>query len=276
VELTGVDTGSLTNREKHEWSSAVRELLAPCPDQAVSLAQCVNESRACKACTPAARFLIKQVQKGKTRTQLEAAYKRRFAADQVKEIPLAGSPSRGPEDAAITLVEFADFECGGCGKAYPRLEKMFERYPGQMRFVFKNYPLSAHKHAEKAARAALAAAKQGKFWEMHHKLFELQPQPPDEAATEKIARELGLDMKKFAADAASEAVADEVMRDRKQGDAVDLKSTPLIFINGRHYDLDYFDFAEDLEDWIQLEIELKTGKKPQPKAAKDERPAPQK
>jgi protein-disulfide isomerase len=274
VDLQGVDTSSLTAREKHDWSSAVSELLAPCPDQPVSIAQCVKESRPCKACNPAARFLAKQVRKGKTRSQMDAAFKKRFAPDQVKEIPLAGSPTRGPDDAPVTIVEFADFECPGCGKAYPLIERLLKRFPGQIRFVFKNYPLSIHKHSEKAARAGLAAAKQGKFWEMHHKLFELQPNPPDDAAIERAARELGLDMKKFAEDLASEAVADEVARDRKQGDALDLESTPLIYIDGRHFDLDMFDFGEDLDEWIELEIEMKTGKKVEPVSVKDDEPAP--
>ena len=277
VELPGVDTAQLTTREKHDWSGAVTELLAPCPDQAVSLAQCVKESRACKACGPAAKFLAKHVRRGKTRAQLDAAYKKRFAADQVREIPTTGSPSKGPDDAAITIVEFADFECPGCGKAYPILEKLLAKYPSHSRLVFKNYPLSIHKHAEKAARAALAAGRQSKFWEMHGKLFEMQPNPPDDTALEKLAKELGLDLKKFNEDLASEAIADEVSRDRKHADAVKLESTPLIFINGRHYDLDHFDFTEDLDDWISLELELKTGKAVEPKAVKDDdapKPAP--
>ena len=270
VELPGVSTGELTSREKHDWSGAVSELLAPCADQAVSLAQCVKEARPCKPCTPAAQFLAKHVRKGKTRAQLDAAYKKRFAADQVKEIPIAGSPTKGPDDAPITIVEFADFECPGCGKAHPVIDKLLAKYPSHLRLVFKNYPLSIHKHAEKAARAALAAGRQGKFWEMHAKLFEMQPDPPDEAALQKLAKQLGLDMKKFSDDLASEAIADEVSRDRKHGDAVDLESTPLIFINGRHYDLDHFDFADDLDDWISLELELKTGKKVEPRAVKDD------
>lgn len=272
VELPGVDTAQLTSREKHDWSSAVSELLAPCADQAVSLAQCVKEARPCKACTPGAQFLAKHVRKGKTRAQLDAAYKKRFAADQVKEIPIAGSPTKGPDDAAVTIIEFADFECPGCGKAHPVIAKLLAKYPSHVRLVFKNYPLSIHKHAEKAARAALAAGRQGKFWEMHARLFEMQPNPPDDAALEKLAKELGLDLKKFADDLASEAIADEVARDRKQGDNLDLESTPLIFINGRHYDLDHFDFAEDLDDWISLELELKTGKKVEPKAVTDDSP----
>ena len=266
VELPGVDTSQLTSREKHDWSGAVTELLAPCPDQAVSLAQCVKEKRACAACEPAAKLLAKHVRKGKTRAQLDAAFKKRFAPDQVKPVPFAGSPSKGPDDAVVTIVEFADFECPGCGKAQPVLEKLLAKYPSQVRLVFKNYPLSIHKHAEKAARAALAAGRQGKFWEMHGKLFEMQPTPPDDLALEKLAKGLGLDMKKFDEDLTSEVIADEVARDRKHGDALDLASTPLIFINGRHYDLDYFDFSEEFADWIALELELTPGKKPEPAA----------
>lgn len=273
VELPGVDTGPLTSREKHDWSGAVSELLAPCADQAVSLAQCVKESRPCKPCAPASQFLAKQVRKGKTRAQLDAAFKARFAADQVKEIPIAGSPTKGPDDAAITIIEFADFECPGCGKAHPVITKLLAKYPSHVRLVFKNYPLSIHKHAEKAARAALAAGRQGKFWEMHAKLFEMQPTPPDETALDRLAKELGLDAKKFSDDLASEAIADEVARDRKLGDKLELDSTPLIFINGRHYDLDQFDFSEDLDEWVSLELELKTGKKIEPKVVKDDAPA---
>lgn len=275
VELPGIDTSSLTSREKHDWSGAVSELLAPCADQAVSLAQCVKEARPCKACAPGAELLAKQVRRGKTRSQIDAAYRKRFAADQVKQIDLRGSPSRGPENAAVTIVEFADFECPGCGQVYPLLEKVLQRYPSEIRFVYKNFPLSAHKYAEKAARAAVAAGKQGKFWEMHHKLFELQEQDqkPEDSALGRLASQLGLDAKKFDDDLGSEAVADEVDRDRKQGEALGLKSTPLIYINGRHFDLDHFELG-DIDEWIRLEIELRTGKKAQPVSVADDEPAP--
>jgi protein-disulfide isomerase len=275
VDLPGVDTSALTSREKHDWSGAVSELLAPCPEHPVTLAQCVKEARACKACVPAAEFLTKQVRRGKTRSQIDAAYRKRFAADQVKQIDLTGSPARGPGGAPVTIVEFADFECPGCGQAYPVIERLFKRFPTQIRFVFKNFPLSTHKFAEKAARAAVAAGKQGKFWEMHHKLFELQDQEvkPEDAVIERLARQLGLDMKRFDEDLASEAVADLVDRDRKQGEKLELKSTPLIYINGRHFDLEHFELG-DIEDWIRLEIELATGKKVEPGPVSDDQPAP--
>ncbi|HSC86846.1 MAG TPA: thioredoxin domain-containing protein, partial [Polyangiaceae bacterium] len=170
TKLEGVDTSQLTAREKAQWSAHVNQLLAPCESTPVPVAQCVKEKRDCAACTPAAQYLLEQVQSGHTKAQAEAAYRARFAADQVKSIDLLGSPSRGPGDAIITVVEFADFECPACKAASPALDKVLAENP-DVRFVFKNFPLDMHPNAESAARAAMAADKQGKFWEMHHELF---------------------------------------------------------------------------------------------------------
>jgi protein-disulfide isomerase len=258
VELSGVDSSDLTAREKREWSSLVSELLAPCPDQPVSLAQCVKESRACRECTPAAKLLVRLVQRGKTRSQIERAHRLRFGPDQVKQIALGDSPSKGPPDAPVTIVEWADFECPFCALSEPLFAKLLEKHPRAVRLVFKNYPLSRHEHAERAARAALAAGKQGKFWELHGLMFEatrkevkLSPQTID-----SLAKQAGLDPKRFADDLASPEIAEAVARDRKQADALGLEGTPLIYINGRHFDLDYFDLRDDLEAWIVLEAEL--------------------
>jgi protein-disulfide isomerase len=116
-----------------------------------------------------------------------------------------------------------------------------------------------HEHGEPAARAVVAAAKQGKFWEMHHALFQNQ-KTLDEAGLNKIAKGLGLDVKQFDEDRRSEAVADAVAKDKKEGEALGLQGTPAIFINGRAFELEQFDLTEDLTDWIALEIELRTGK----------------
>lgn len=265
VELPKVDTSGLRAREKREWSSAVSEFLAPCPDQPVSLAVCVKESRDCKACAPAARFLVKQVQKGKTRSQVEAAFKKRFSPSEVKQITIDGSPEKGAPNAAVVIVEWADFECPFCARTAPLLDSLVERYSSDVKLVFKNYPLAIHKNAEKAARASMAAARQEKFWAMHRALFERHPKPLDATGLQEAARAAGLDMRRFREELDSEPVADAVARDRKQGDALGLEGTPLIYINGRHFDLDYFDVGEDLEDWVRLEAELVTGKAPSPK-----------
>jgi protein-disulfide isomerase len=254
--LPGVDTSSLTPREQTKWSEYVGGLLAPCADQPVNIAQCVSESRPCSACLPAAKFLVERVRRGDTRAQAEAAYRARFSPDTVKSIDVTGSPSKGAAKPVVTLVEWADFECPFCGVAAPLLKGVVEKFPDQVQLVFKHYPLSAHQHAENAARAAVAAQRQGKFWPVQQALFENQKKGLDEPHILELARAAGLDMKEFENDIASEATADSVARDRKQADELGLEGTPMIYINGRHFSLDHFDLRQDLEPWIALEIEL--------------------
>jgi protein-disulfide isomerase len=262
VEIKGIDSSALTARERTEWSDEVSHLLSPCPDQAVPLAQCVNENRPCRACTPAVRYLLEQVQRGKTRGQIETAYRERFAPDQIKNIDLADTPSTGPAGAPIVIVEFADFECPACGAMRPVLDQVIAAHADQIRFLYKHFPLSMHPNAEKAARAAVAAMKQGKFWEMHHTLFENQAQLSNENI-EKLAQNLGLDMARFRQDRDSEATADFVAKNRKQGEALSLSGTPSIFIDGRKFSSSG-EPKQDLEDWIALELELQ-GQPPAPK-----------
>jgi hypothetical protein len=257
VTLSGVDTTSLTPREKREWSTWVSELLAPCPNEPVSIAQCVKESRRCRKCLPAAQLLMKQVRTGRSRSQAEDAFFARFSPDRIKSIDPSDSPARGPASAAVTIVEWADFECPHCRHAAPLLEKVVDTHQGKVRLVFKFYPLQAHVHGELAARAAAAALKQGKFWEMHHILFEHQD-ALGERDIEKYAKDVGLDFVKWKTDWESETTADRVNRDRKQGDLVTVSGTPTVYINGREYDLAKFDLGDDLEDWIKLEIDLVT------------------
>jgi protein-disulfide isomerase len=242
----------------------VSELLAPCPDQPVSIAQCVTEARACNACLPAAKFLVERVRRGDARSQAEAAFRARFSPEAVKSIDLAGSPSKGATSPVVTLVEWADFECPFCGVAAPLLKATVERYPNEVQLVFKNYPLSAHEHSEGAARAAVAASHQGKFWQLNQAMFEAQKEGLDENTLLKLAREQGLDLKKFDADRASEATADVVARDRKQADELGLQGTPMLYINGRHFSMDYFDLRQDLQPWIELEIALNSSARSAP------------
>jgi protein-disulfide isomerase len=227
----------------------------------VSIAQCIKEARPCSQCLPAARFLVQRVTRGAARSQIEAAFRLRFAPDQVKNIDEADSPSRGPKDAPVVVVEWADFECPFCGAASPVLDKLLLQYPDSVRLVFKNYPLAAHEHSEIAARASVAAGKQGKFWEMHHALFANQQAGLDRNVIVRLAEEIHLDEKKFASDLDSEAVADTVNRDRKQAEKLELRGTPMIYINGRHFELEHFNLLEDLNDWIEYEIEQRTGQK---------------
>jgi len=255
VDVKGIDTSSLTARERSDWSESVSHLLSPCADQAVSLAQCVNEGRPCRGCLPAVRLLLKEVQRGRTQTQIEASYRERFSPDKVKSVDLADTPSKGPANAPIVIVEFADFECPACGATQPVLDELYEHHQGQVRFLFKHYPLPMHPNAEKAARAAVAAMRQGKFWELHAALFKNQTALSVENV-EKLAQGVGLDMAKFRQDRDSEATADFVAKNRKQGEALELTGTPSIYINGRRFSSTGENQAQDFEDWVTLELEL--------------------
>lgn len=267
VSLKGVDTTSLTPRERREWAAQVSELLAPCPDVPVSIAQCVKEERACKTCLPAAQLLLRQVQAGRSKKEREEAFQARFDPKKVNTIPTDGSPEMGPPDAVVTIVEWADFECSACRVAYPILDELVKRFDGQVRLVFKNYPLPIHPHGELAARAGIAAQNQGKFWEMHHALFENQERL-EQADLERYAKQIGLDAPKYRVDFTAKETTERIEKDKKQADDLGLDGTPMIFINGRKVPLEALtNLYEDLEDWVKLDIELagKTPKPPPPK-----------
>ena len=109
-----------------------------------------------------------------------------------------GAPSKGAKDALVTIVQYSDFQCPFCSRVEPTMDKILEEYKGKVRVVWRDLPLPFHNNAMPAAIAARAAGEQGKFWEMHKKLFENQ-QALDRPALEKYASELGLNMGKFKA-----------------------------------------------------------------------------
>jgi protein-disulfide isomerase len=251
VDLPGVDTHEFTPREKHEFSRYVKELSAPCPSVAASLAVCVSEHRACAACTPAATAIAKAVREGMAHEQVETLYRMRFDPAAVKTIPLDGSPARGPDAPLATIVEFADFECPFCQQMAPALEALWEKRKDTVRFVFKYMPLAMHPHGEIAARAAIAADQQGKFWEMNRRLFGAGTRL-DEKDLDGYANELGMNLDRFHADMHSRAANERLDADRKLADQLGVKGTPTLYVNGREYEA-----KVDLEEWVDSEIAAK-------------------
>lgn len=255
VELNGVDTGSLIVTEKRLFSKVVKDTMSPCGDP-VTLEVCVKEARACKKCLPAAKTVAKMVSKGEAETEIRAWLENRFDDKAVKQIDVGTSPSLGPADAPITIIEWADFECPHCGMAAPVLHKTVDdpEFKPKTRFVFKNYPLPAHEHADPAARASVAAQNQGKFWEMHDQLFTHQETLTNQDI-EGFAKKLGLDMDKFKADWVSNETKDKVAKDKEAGTKAGITGTPSIFINGRKFmQYGHGDFADQLKDWMRLEL----------------------
>jgi len=140
-------------------------------------------------------------------------------------------PSKGPESAKITIVEFSDFECPYCGRATAAVDEVLKTYGDKVRLVFRHYPLDFHKKAKKAAEASACAADQGKFWELHDRLFEYQTSL-EVAQLKEHAAAIGLDAAKFDACLDGGAKAEIVERDLKAGRQLGVSGTPAFFING--------------------------------------------
>jgi protein-disulfide isomerase len=144
--------------------------------------------------------------------------------------------SRGPADAPVMLVEYADFQCPACGRAHPVIAQLAARYPDRVRWVFRHFPLaSSHPRALPAAIAAEAAGAQGRFWEMHDLLFENQGRLEDDHLIE-YARRIGLDLDRFRADLRRRLNENKIREQLRQGARSGVNGTPTIFIDGQRYD----------------------------------------
>ncbi|ORM37205.1 thioredoxin domain-containing protein [Williamsia sp. 1135] len=141
-----------------------------------------------------------------------------------------------PSDSKATFVEFLDFECEACGAMYPTVERLRQTYGDQVTFVVRYFPLPGHFNGDRAARAAAAAAQQGRFEAMYKKLFETQQQwgeqqePLDELFS-SYAQELGLNMEQYAVDYNSKATRELIDRDIADGKARGVSATPTLYIN---------------------------------------------
>jgi protein-disulfide isomerase len=159
---------------------------------------------------------------------------------------------QGPPDASVTLLECGDYQCPYCGEAYPIIKQLQQALGDKMRFVFRNFPLTAvHPQAEEAAEAAEAAGAQGKFWEMHDRLYEHQ----DELAHSQLighARRLGLDIGKFEDELDRHVYLPRVREDFLSGVRGGVNGTPTFFVNGVRHDGSY-DFQTLLEA-VQTQI----------------------
>jgi protein-disulfide isomerase len=146
---------------------------------------------------------------------------------------------QGNEDAPIVLVEYGDYQCPHCGRAYPVIKNIQKKMGGKLKFVFRNFPLAeAHPDATHAAIAAEAASAQDKFWQMHDILFENQ-QRLDDAHLVKYAEKTGLDINKFETDFEKPVYAEKVENDFESGLHSGVNGTPSFFINGEKYNGDW-------------------------------------
>jgi protein-disulfide isomerase len=163
----------------------------------------------------------------------------------------------GPADAPVTLVEYGDYQCPHCGRAYPRVKAVQKRLGKRLRFVFRNFPLAeSHPeamHAAEAAESVAANSGDEAFWKMHDLLYEHQQDDLDaldDAHLARYAAEAGADAEQVERDLAGEAYEERVRTDFMSGVRSGVNGTPTFFINGVRYDGDWSDvsaFAADIE-----------------------------
>jgi protein-disulfide isomerase len=199
--------------------------------------------------------------------ELQAKYAVRIML-QPPRVPIeAAGPSRGPNDAPVTIVEFSDFQCPFCGRVEPTLKQLHERYGDKIRLVFRDFPLPGHAQAPKASEAAACASEQGKFWEMHDKLFANQSalQVDD---LKKRAVELELNAEQFNQCLDSGKHQDDWKKNMEAGNSAGVSGTPAFFINGRLLSgaKPYDEFAKVIEEELQ-QAGIPVPPAPAPKAA---------
>ena len=161
----------------------------------------------------------------------------------------------GKADSKVVLLEYGDFQCPGCGSAYPNIKTVTEKYKGQAAFVFRNFPLTAiHPNALAAAAAAEAAGLQGKYWELHDKLYENQSQWSSLSADKRAdffndyAKQLGLNIDTFKTDFAGTKVGQKINYDIAVGKKAKVTATPSIYLNGKTVEQEVWQDEKKLDE----------------------------
>lgn len=183
----------------------------------------------------------------------------RLAGDTIDAQSLIRTHSQrtGPSDAKATLVEFGDFQCPSCAYAHPIIKQTMEQNKNNsFQFVFRNFPLSQHANAQLAAESAESAGNQGKYWEMHNKIYEFQAEWSESASAKdifiKYAIDLGLDEAKFKNDLDKRTFQEIVKADVADGNKIGVSATPTFYFNGKK--LDHTPTAEELQKMIDEAI----------------------
>ena len=179
-----------------------------------------------------------------------------YAAKQADEGVEIESHVKGNPEASVVLVEYSDFQCPACAQFYPYVQEILAEYPDSVRFEYRHFPLiNIHPLAVPAARAAEAAAQQGKFWEMQDELFENQsvwskPANPN-AYFNQYAEELGLDVETFKRQMGSAMIQDAIDASFEDARGQGFSGTPTFLLNGKVMEFTTFDeFRGQIESAI--------------------------
>lgn len=259
--VPGVDFTGLSAAQKTLALKVLHSTGCPC-GCGMNLVECRNMDTNCGVSKSLAAIVMDNVRHGANEAAILAALDKsplmhrnphKLLEDPVT-IPLEDAPVRGPKTARVTVVEFSDFQCPYCAVAVTKLNALLKAYPNDVKLVFKQFPLDIHSQAALAAAAAMAAHKQGKFWQMHDAMFADRTHLTRQNIL-AMAGNAGLDTKQFVADWDSPAIKKAVAHEEAEGDAAGVDSTPSIFIDGRRYngELD----LDKLKPIIEAELKKK-------------------
>jgi protein-disulfide isomerase len=248
--------GDLDRSERSRVEKLAQEKFSygPCPN--ASIAACFE--RGTRIGWRLARLLIYLVQRGAEDQDISRIIDERRVSytAQARAIDVAGAPSVG--SGAITLVEFADFECPMCGSITPTLKDVVGSLGGKVKLVFKHFPIKGHRNSVPAALAAVVAAGHGKFWQMADLLFK-NMDSHETRQLEGFAERLGIPLPAFRAAMKDQATFKVIEKDKDQGLALGVRATPSLFVNGREFKPMRDRFL--LQDRIEEEMDRVEGRK---------------
>jgi protein-disulfide isomerase len=203
----------------------------------MKIAECRINDPACAVSRRLAGYVVQELDAGKSANAVLAGLKKLETEpppllDALVKLSIDGDPVKGPADARVTVVEFSDFQCPFCAKAAAEVNQVMQKFPNEVRVIFKQFPLESHSQAALAGEASLAAQAQGKFWELHDKMYaNFRVLSRDHILG--WAKEIGLDMDRFRADLNSHKFAARMKAEEQEGEKAGVEGTPTFFIDGR-------------------------------------------
>jgi protein-disulfide isomerase len=247
--LQGIDLGKLDADKTKLFYTLIGSLTSPC-GKSQSLRASFTTDTSCKRAPFAVRYVVAMLDDEVPEALIRDEFEKKYASKmQAVKLDTSKAPKQGTEDAPVRLAEFFDYGCPHCAVFKGQMEQVVSDDGGKVVEAFMMFPLSKHTDSKSAAQAALAAAAQGKFKEMHDMLFAKTPQHDHEHVT-GYAKEIGLDLAKFEADY-TKAEA-QVNTDLAQGEAAGVDSTPTLFFNEKKYEGPMA--AKYIELWIEEEL----------------------
>ncbi|MBP9087993.1 MAG: thioredoxin domain-containing protein [Kofleriaceae bacterium] len=246
--LPGIDVSGSSAEKTNLFFRLIGSLTSPC-GKAHSLRTSFQTDQTCKRATFAVKYVQALIVDGATEPLIREQYDNKYKLGPQAKLTLDPMFAVGPTDAPVTLVEFFDYGCPACQQFFLEVEKLIVSRGSQVVVYYKMFPLEKiHPDSKFAAQAAVAAAAQGKFKEMHQLLFTKQAHSKNDVFNN--AKGLGLDMAKFAVD--YDAAVAKISADQAEGDTAGVTGTPAVFFNGYEYKGPRM--SAYLERWIDEDI----------------------